>query len=1036
MMTSELKDDLKYQYLISKVCVELEPHGFPFKRVLAEFIVNLGRQCDNIEDFKRKLKQHNDNDMHANLVRKLFTIIHACNTLPPKHWRIYANESQPSCSMEHDHTEGVEKAPSFGERSKLRLLEHRQNLPIYKLKEELVQAVHDNQVLLVIGETGSGKTTQVTQYLAEAGYTTRGMIACTQPRRVAARSTAKRVAKEFGCRLGEEVGYAISFEDCTRLETVINYMADGTLLMEILIDENLSQHSNYFSRVAHFQNPETFPVELYYTKQPECDYLEAALKTVMQIHLTEPEGDILVFLTGQEEIIYACRCLVEQMKKLGKNVPQLIVLPVYSALPSEMQSKILKPTPSGERKVVVATNIAEASMTIDGIIYVIDSGFCKQNVYNQKLGLESLVVTPISQASAKLRAGRAGRTGPGKCFRLYTNFTYNEMSPTSIPEIQRINLRMTILTLKAMGINDLFAFDFMDPPSPQALISAMQQLHSLRALDEEGLITKLGRLMAEFPLEPPLSKMLLASVDLGCSEEILTIIAMIQTGNIFYRPRERQAEADKKKSKFFQPEGDHLTLLAVYNSWKENKFSAQWCYENFVQVRSLTRARDVRQQLLPIMARYKLDVVSAGNNYTKIRKAITYGFFFHAARKDPQEGYRTIVDNQPVYMHPDSVLFHRQPDWIIYHELVMTTKEYMREDPIWGCDSFGFWMGWRNRAVRGNLTMVLLLSWISSRGFIAGQADLKAASCKVIKHEKACIENQQVFIPFAFDTFGFLAPDAVELLSRVQHVMFNVILGSFPPLSTPVTTTADNAPGKSLYTNVTSKPSGKKLNICTLFTPGAYRSMFSASTCLFSIQFSSMDGLDAMLENGPWFIWNNPLILKKWHPDENLLKEDVSTVPIWVKLHGVPVTNFSDDGLSAIATKLVMIELRADMELKENIVVAMPNITRDGHYKWKPPRLLDNNRNLLVPTSTMESDSKVEVVFDETANLRIPTSGKDRRDNGYDTNSLLEQWRDSYPDNDDYDLYDDDIYENHDLSEHLQSICDDLVITVRDRKKK
>nr|GFD13450.1 probable pre-mRNA-splicing factor ATP-dependent RNA helicase DEAH5 [Tanacetum cinerariifolium] len=207
---------------------------------------------------------------------------------------------------------------------------------------------------------------------------------------------------------------------------------------------------------------------------------------------------ILVILTGQEEIDYACLRLVEQMKKLGKSIPQLIVLSVYSALPSEMQSKIFKPTPSGERKVVVATNIAEASMTIDGIIYVIDPGFCTQNVYNQKLRLESLVVTPISQASAKQRAGRAGRTGPGKCFRLYTNFTYNEMSPTSIPEIQRINLCMTILILKAMGINDLFTFDFMDPPSPQALISAMQQLHSLTALDEEGLITKLGRLMAEF----------------------------------------------------------------------------------------------------------------------------------------------------------------------------------------------------------------------------------------------------------------------------------------------------------------------------------------------------------------------------------------------------------------------------------------------------------------------------------------------------------------------------------------------------------
>ncbi|KNA05186.1 hypothetical protein SOVF_192680 [Spinacia oleracea] len=631
--------------------------------------------------------------------------------------------------------EAIGKTVGFGQKSKLSIQEQRKSLPIYKLKKELIQAVHDNQVLVVIGETGSGKTTQVTQYLAEAGYTTKGKIGCTQPRRVAAMSVAKRVAEEFGCRLGEEVGYAIRFEDCTGPDTVIKYMTDGMLLREILIDENLSQYSvvmldeahertihtdvlfgllkqlinrrpdlrlivtsatldaekfsGYFFNCNIFTIPgRTFPVEILYTKQPETDYLDAALITVLQIHLTEPEGDVLLFLTGQEEIDFACQCLFDRMKALGKNVPELIILPVYSALPSEMQSRIFDPAPPGKRKVVVATNIAEASLTIDGIFYVIDPGFAKQNVYNPKQGLDSLIITPISQASAKQRAGRAGRTGPGKCYRLYTESAYrNEMSPTSIPEIQRINLGMTTLTMKAMGINDLLCFDFMDPPSPQALISAMEQLYSLGALDEEGLLTKLGRKMAEFPMEPPLSKMLLASVDLGCSDEILTIIAMITTGNVFYRPREKQAQADQKRAKFFQPEGDHLTLLAVYEAWKAKNFSGPWCFENFIQSRSLRRAQDVRKQLLSIMDKYKLDVVSAGKNFTKIRKAIAAGFFFHAARKDPQEGYRTLVENQPVYIHPSSALFQRQPDWVIYHELVMTTKEYMREvtvvDPKW-----------------------------------------------------------------------------------------------------------------------------------------------------------------------------------------------------------------------------------------------------------------------------------------------------------------------------------------------------------------
>eukprot|EP00271_Cylindrocystis_brebissonii_P004980 TRINITY_DN16937_c0_g1_i1.p1 TRINITY_DN16937_c0_g1~~TRINITY_DN16937_c0_g1_i1.p1 ORF type:complete len:1286 (+),score=225.88 TRINITY_DN16937_c0_g1_i1:549-3860(+) len=627
------------------------------------------------------------------------------------------------------------KAPTFGQRSKLSMQEQRQSLPIYKLKKELVQAITDNSVLVVIGETGSGKTTQMTQYLAEAGYTTKGKIGCTQPRRVAAMSVAKRVAEEFGCRLGEEVGYAIRFEDCTGPETVIKYMTDGMLLREILVDEELSQYSvimldeahertihtdvlfgllkgllkrrpdlhlivtsatldaekfsSYFFNCPIFTIPgRTFPVEVLYTKAAETDYLDAALITVMQIHLTEPEGDILLFLTGQEEIDTACQILYERIKGLGPSVPELIILPVYSALPSEMQTKIFDPAPPGTRKVVVATNIAEASLTIDGIYYVVDPGFSKQKVYNPKLGLDSLVITPISQASARQRAGRAGRTGPGKCYRLFTESAFrNEMLPTTVPEIQRTNLGMTTLTLKAMGINDLLSFDFMDPPPPQALISAMEQLYNLGALDEEGLLTKLGRKMAEFPLEPPLSKMLIASVDLGCSDEILTIIAMLQAQNIFYRPREKQAQADQKRAKFFQPEGDHLTLLAVYEAWKAKAFSGPWCFENFVQSRSLRRAQDVRKQLLTIMDRYKLDILSAGRNFTKIRKAICSGFFFHAGRKDPQEGYRTLVENQPVYIHPSSALFQRQPDWVIYHELVMTTKEYMREctliDPKW-----------------------------------------------------------------------------------------------------------------------------------------------------------------------------------------------------------------------------------------------------------------------------------------------------------------------------------------------------------------
>jgi ATP-dependent RNA helicase DHX8/PRP22 len=618
------------------------------------------------------------------------------------------------------------KTLSYGIISNKSLKEQRESLPIYRLKSELLEAITNNQILVVIGETGSGKTTQMTQYMIELGLGKKGMIGCTQPRRVAAISVAKRVAEEYGCALGEQVGYSIRFDDTTSSDTIIKYQTDGMLMREYLADNDLKRYSVLMLDEAHertihtdvlfgllkdlcrrrpdlkiivtsatldaekfstyfFQCPiftipgRTFPVEILYTKEPESDYLDAALITVMQIHLSEPAGDILVFLTGQEEIDTCCETLFTRMEALGDLAPELIILPVYSALPAEMQSRIFEPAPSGARKCVVATNIAEASLTIDGIYYVVDPGFSKQKAFNAKLGMDALIVTPVSQASARQRAGRAGRTGPGKCYRLYTEQAFkSEMLATNIPEIQRTNLGNVVLQLKAMGINDLLGFDFMDPPPVATLVGALEALHALGALDEEGLLTRLGRKMAEFPLEPNLSKMLILSVDLGCSEEILTITAMLSVENPFFRPRDKQAQADMKKAKFHQAEGDHLTLLAVYKGWEASKFSNPWCFENYIQARSMRRAQDVRKQLVTIMDRYRLDLISAGKNYKLICKAITAGFFTNAAKKDPQEGYRTLVDQNPVYIHPSSALFNKNPEYVIYHELVLTTKEYMR----------------------------------------------------------------------------------------------------------------------------------------------------------------------------------------------------------------------------------------------------------------------------------------------------------------------------------------------------------------------
>ena len=287
---------------------------------------------------------------------------------------------------------------------------------------------------------------------------------------------------------------------------------------------------------------------------------------------------------------------------------------------------------------VIATNIAETSLTIDGIVYVIDTGFCKQKSYNARTGMESLVVVPISRAAANQRAGRAGRVSAGKCFRLYTAWAYkNELEEQTIPEIQRTNLGNVVLLLKSLGINDLIHFDFMDPPPHETLVLALEQLYALGALNHKGELTKLGRRMAELPVEPMLGKMIIASEKYKCVEEILTICAMLSVNNaIFYRPKDKLIHADTARQSFFRPGGDHLTLLNVYNQWAETGYSTQWCFENFIQHRSMTRARDVRDQLEGLMERVEVRWVTADSCVPKVglvanisRHFAIFGIYFY-----------------------------------------------------------------------------------------------------------------------------------------------------------------------------------------------------------------------------------------------------------------------------------------------------------------------------------------------------------------------------------------------------------------------
>lgn len=618
--------------------------------------------------------------------------------------------------------------------------EVRRSLPVYKLRDDFLQAIEKNQVLIVVGETGSGKTTQLPQYLYESGYTKTTesgnvqKVGCTQPRRVAATSVAARVADEVGCRLGNEVGYSIRFEDVLNNNTHIKYLTDGMLLREFLsdplltgysalmIDEahertvsteivltllkdiikerldlriivasatiNADKFANYFDGAPIFKIPgRRFPVDICYTKHPEANYIQAAITTVFQIHMKqEVSGDILVFLTGQDEIETMAETLNEACENLGDLIKPLIVAPIYANMPPAMQARIFEPTPQDSRKVVLATNIAETSITIDGIKYVVDPGYVKENVFNPTTGMESLVVVPCSRASADQRAGRAGRVGPGKCYRLFTKWSfYNELAANPTPEILRVNLGTVVLLLLSMGITDLVHFDFMDPPSTQTLMKSLELLYSLGALNVQGQLTDTGRKMAEFPMDPMFCKCLLTSFQFGVTHEVMAILAMLaESSNLFYRPKDKREQADKRKSSFSHELGDHFTLLTIWRQWADTGFSNIWCEDNFLQYRTLKRVKEVRAQLEKLCQKVGLNTEKTADDdqkLTRIQKSLFSGFFPNVAKLSKLgSSYVLIKRNQPVYIHPSSGLFPSKPPpkFVLYHELVLTSKEYMR----------------------------------------------------------------------------------------------------------------------------------------------------------------------------------------------------------------------------------------------------------------------------------------------------------------------------------------------------------------------
>lgn len=622
------------------------------------------------------------------------------------------------------------------------------NLPILQYEEKIVETVEQNPVVVVIGETGSGKSTQLSQILHRHGYTKSGIIGVTQPRRVAAVSVARRVAQELGVRLGEEVGYAIRFEDRTSERTFIKYLTDGVLLREILSNPDLNLYSVIILDEAHerslntdillglvkrlvnlqasklkilitsatldgekvskfFSNCPTlnvpgklYPVEILHSKERPTSYLESALKTAIDIHVREPEGDVLIFMTGQDDIEKLVSKLEDKIRSLDEgSCMDAVILPLHGSLPPEMQVRVFNPPPPNCRRFIVSTNIAETSLTVDGVVYVIDCGYVKQRQYNPSSGMYSLDVVQISKVQANQRAGRAGRTRPGKCYRLYPSTVYHdEFLDVTVPEIQRSSLAGSVLYLKSLDLSDInvLKFDFLDPPSSESLEDALKQLYLIDAIDENGSITSIGRTMAELPLEPSLSRMLMEANEYGCLSQALTVAAMLSAETTLLPGRSKSTEKKRKHTPLELPDGsgwgDHIQLLQIYECWDECDYDVNWVKDNGLQVRGMMFVKDIRKQLCQIMqkiAKGSLDVRAnhrwkeSRQDYRKLRKALCVGYANQLAeRMIHHNGYRTLgFKPQLVQVHPSSELKTDEegllPNYVVYHELIATSRPYM-----------------------------------------------------------------------------------------------------------------------------------------------------------------------------------------------------------------------------------------------------------------------------------------------------------------------------------------------------------------------
>ena len=606
-------------------------------------------------------------------------------------------------------------------------------LPVYAQKQKILDCLENNQVIIVESPTGSGKTTQIPVILYEAGYATNGMIGVTQPRRIAALSVSEFISKQLGTSYPGLVGYKMRFEDYTNTDTRIKIMTDGILLQEMKLDPWLSKYSVLMIDEAHerslnidfvlglvkrvlrersdfrvivssatmntqvfseyFDNAPivsidtvTYPVALVYDPVPggattatdsgTDQILNKIYNTVDRVLDNDENeenggGAILIFLPG-EKIIKDCMDKL-YYSPIGRK---LHILPLYGRLPKEEQERVFETAPEGKRKVVISTNIAETSVTISDVTTVIDSGLCKLNFYNPKNYTSSLIESTVSRASCNQRKGRAGRTQPGTCYRLYSRKDFDTRPEYTTEEIYRTDLSEVVLRMSELGITDFFDFDFIANPGREGIIGAVDTLHILGALEEDNTLSAIGQMMVKFPLEPRISRIIVEAIMRfpDVLDKALIAASFLSANSPFVLPPNEEMEARKAHHRFQDMQGDFCTYLNILKAFKDTDNREKFCKKNYLDERVMAEIENINEQLIEIVSeKMGIPVVEGKGSMQDYLCCIAAGMLQFVCVRTGRESYRSLTADH-ISIHPGSVMFKKDPVFIVAGEIIRTSR--------------------------------------------------------------------------------------------------------------------------------------------------------------------------------------------------------------------------------------------------------------------------------------------------------------------------------------------------------------------------